>query len=707
VVESKLRVPVARQTTVSRTGLVNRIRAASSCPLVTAIAPAGYGKTTLLAQLVARDSRPVAWVTVDERDADPRVLLLHVAAALDRFAPLDPRVLDAFDDTRDTSIWTAIVPRLGAAIDGAHEPVLIVLDDAHLLRARATLDAVAALVDHLADGSTLVLAGRSLPRLPTASLRAAGALLEIGADDLALTPREGHLLLRDAGADVTLAEATELVRRCEGWPAALALAARVHDTGAELSGRERAIADYVRAECLAHLRPRTLAFLRRTSVLGRMCGELCDAVLEEQGSGHELEQLAHSSLLLVPLDRQGVWYRQHRLVGELLRQELTNHEPALAPELHRRAAEWCEAHDDPESALEQAVSAGDLGRAARIVSRIALPAYAAGRANAVERWLGPFDDAVLPRRHPKVALQGSLVHALRGRTDDAERWLRCAQHGRARGVAVLEALLCRDGANVETTVAALPGTSLLRPYALLALGASHLRAAEAEPADAAFAAVSGADDACVVALAQRSLLAAARGDHAVAEDFALAAQGLIGAAHLDGYPTSALAFAASARVSLRHGRWDDARAHLAHARELPSPALPWLALQTKVELARASLALRDAGAVRALLEEIDAFLRDAPDLGALADAARTLAHEAEGMASPPAGATSGLTAAELRLLPLLATHRSFREIGERLHVSRNTVKTQAISVYRKLGVSSRTEAVDRAAHLGLVGDDAA
>ena len=707
MVESKVRVPVVRPTMVSRTGLVNRIRAASSCPLVTAIAPAGYGKTTLLAQLAARDSRPVAWVTLDERDADPRVLLLHVATALDRVAPLDPRVLDAFDDAPDASIWTAIVPRLGAAISGAHEPLLIVLDDVHLLRARASLEAVAALVDHVPDASTLVLAGRSLPRLPTASLRAAGALLELGADDLALSPREGQLLFRGAGTDVTLAEATDLVRRCEGWPAALALAARGNETTAELSGRERAIADYIRAECLANLRPRTLAFLRRTSVLRRMCGELCDAVLGEQGSGHELEQLEHSSLLLVPLDREGIWYRQHHLVGELLRQELTNHEPTLASGLHRRAAEWCEAHDDPESALDHAVSAGDLGRAARIVARIALPAFAAGRANAVERWLARFDDPALLRRHPKVALQGSLVHALRGRTEEAEAWLGCAEHGRSRGVAVLQAALCHEGADAETAAAALPDASPLRPYAQLALGASHLRTGEAEPADAAFADVSGANDACVVALAERSLLAASRGDHAAAEGFAHGAQELIDAAHLHGYPTSALAFTASARASLRHGRWDEARGHLAHARELASPALPWLALQTKIELARASLALRDATAVRELLDEIDVFLRDAPDLGALAAEARALAGEAAGMAPPNAGATSGLTGAELRLLPLLATHRSFREIGDRLHISRNTVKTQAISVYRKLGVSSRSDAVDRAAQLGLVGDDAA
>ncbi len=702
VVESKLRVPAVRPGAVSRTGLVNRVRAATSCSLVTVIAPAGYGKTTLLAQLAARESRPVAWVTVDERDADPRVLLRHVAAALDRTVGLDPWVLAAFDSALDDSVWTSIVPRLGAEIADAHEPLLIVLDDAHLLRSRAPLDAVGALVDHLADGSTIAVAGRSLPRLSTASLRAAGALLELGADDLALSPREGQLLLRGAGVEVTLVDATELVRRCEGWPAALALAAR--GTPTDVSGRERAIADYLRAECLSHLRPRTLTFLRRTSVLGRMCGELCDAVLEEQGSGHELEKLEQSGLFLVRLDREGVWFRQHRLVRDLLRQELTNHEAALGPELDRRAAEWFEAQGEPESALEHAVSAGDLGRAARIVTRIALPAYAAGRATEAERWLAQLDDPSLLRRRAKVAVKGGLVHALRGRPDDAERWLRCAERGRARGAAVLQAALCRPGADAAAALAALPDASALRPYALLVLGAAQLLAGDADVADATFDAVSGADDARVVALAERSLLAAARGEHAAAEQLAREAQELIDAGRLDGYPTSALAYAASARVALRLGRWDEARTHLVQAQRLGETAVPWLALQTHLELARAYLALRDATALRASLDELERILREGADLGALADEARALARDAKQLPAPQ-GSTSGLTAAELRLLPLLATHRSFREIGERLHVSRNTVKTQAISVYRKLGVSSRTEAVDRAARLGLVGNE--
>jgi LuxR family transcriptional regulator, maltose regulon positive regulatory protein len=169
---------------------------------------------------------------------------------------------------------------------------------------------------------------------------------------------------------------------------------------------------------------------------------------------------------------------------------------------------------------------------------------------------------------------------------------------------------------------------------------------------------------------------------------------------------SALAHAASARACLRHGRWNEARAHLAKVHELEplvsSGAFPWLTVQTRIELVRAYVALRDARAARSVLDETLELMRARPHVGMLADDARSLAHEVDAMATLGAAAAAGLTAAELRLLPLLATHLSFREIGEQLYVSRNTIKTQAISVYRKLGVSRRSDAIDRAAALGLI-----
>ncbi len=735
VVESKIHVPTLRSGTVSRTALVNRLRAMAQ-PVVILTAPAGYGKTTVLAQWAARDSRPFAWVSIDDRDNDPIVLLRHVALALHAIEPLDADVLDALGRP-GPSIWTSAVPRLGSALAAFDQPVVVVLDDTHLLRSREGLDAVCTVEEQAAEGSLLVFAGRASPKLPVAALRASGRLSEIGVEQLALSANEAQLLLGATSADFSLAAVTEIVERCEGWPAALYLAAlamreeqlRPNDSepAASFAGDDRHVADYLRSEYLAQLRPGILRFLRRTSVLDRMCGSLCDAILDDEGSARELEKIERSNLFLVPLDHRREWYRYHHLFRELLQRELAEREPQLFALLHTRAANWFEAQGDPESALEHAIAAGDLDRVARILTAIALAVYYEGRITSVERWLASFDDPALLERYPAVALQGGWVHAVGGRPAEAERWLRAAERGKLTGtlpdgctslgpwIAVLRAALCRDGvyqmlSDAETGLAGLPRDSLLRPSALLMLGAAHVLLGENDRGDAFLRAAAaeaerlGATDTRMVALSERSLIASARDDPAAAETLALQAQELVDHQHLDEYVTSAIALAVAARAALRHGRWDQARAHLAEAERL-QPLLarglfPWLTLQAQLELARAYLALGDDKA-RSVLREIREMLATHPHVGVLAAQVDELESEVGAMPEHGRG-SAGLTSAELRLLPLLSTHLSFREIGEGLFVSRNTIKTQAISVYRKLGVSSRSDAIDRAATLGLV-----
>jgi LuxR family transcriptional regulator, maltose regulon positive regulatory protein len=736
VVESKVHVPTLRSGTVSRTALVNRLRATLE-PIAILTAPAGYGKTTVLAQWAARDPRPFAWVSVDERDNDPIVLLRHVALALHGIEPLPANVLDTLA-APGPSVWTSAVPRLGSALAGFEEPVVLVLDDTHLLRSREGLDAVWTLAQHGSESSLLVLAGRTQPNLPVAALRGRGQLSEIGVDRLALSPHEAQLLLRATSADLSLAIVAELVERCEGWPAALYLAALAmreeHDGAPDLdqtiqfSGDDKHMADYLRSEYLAQLRPGALRFLRRTSVLERMCGSLCDAVLDDTGSARELEKIERSNLFLIPLDHQREWHRYHHLFRDLLQRELAEREPQLLGLLHTRAADWYELHGDPESALEHSLAAGDLDRVAAIITEIALPSYYGGRIASVERWLSHFEDAALLERYPAVALQGAWMHALNGRAADAERWLDAAERGAFKGtlsdgstslrpwIAVLRAALCRDGAyqmlaDAETGLCGLPSGSLLRPTALLLLGSAHMLLGENDRGDAFLRGAAdeaerlGATDTRMVALSERSLIASARDDPGSAQALALQAQELLDHAHLDEYVTSAIALAVAARAALRHGRWDQARAHLAEAerlRPLLAQALfPWLTLQAQLELARAYLALGDARA-RTLVEEIRSRVDSHPYVGVLADQLDALENDVDAMPEHENGAAVGLTGAELRLLPLLSTHLSFREIGEELFVSRNTIKTQAISVYRKLGVSSRSDAIDRAAVLGLV-----
>ena len=689
-------------------------------------APAGSGKTTLLSQWAERDARPFAWVSVDERDNDPFVLLKHVAAALDRIEPLGAHVTEAFEQP-EGPIWDAIVPRLSAELS-SRAPFVFVLDNADALVSTDSPQAIGVLIENIPPGSMIALAGRSLRRMPIAALRVAGPLLEIGPYELALSRREAEILLRASGVELDETELAGLLHRTEGWVAGLRLAAlaTLEDGAGGLAGDDRDIADYLGSEYLSRLEPRVLRFLQRTSVLERMCAPLCNAVLSGKGSAAELEGIERANLFLVQLDHHRGWCRYHHLFRDLLQRELAEHEPDLVPLLHRRAAAWYEAHLDPESALFHAHAAGDIDDEARILGSIAQQVHDSGRAAVVEGWLDLFDVDERLDRHPAVAIQGSSILAARGHAEEADRWLHAAERGvasRRRGVAavrpriaVMRAALCADGAtqmqaDAEAAVARLASDDPWRPVALLVRGAAAMLLGAFERADAVLAeaveraTTIGSTETRAIALGERSMLAAAREDVRTADALAEEAQRVVEEGALADYPTSALALAASARSRLRHGQWDHARRLLTAATRVTphlTYALPWLAVQARIELADAFVTLRDRDAAGHMLEEARRILVVRPDLGVLGEAVAHLELELAAMPEARAGGSSGLTPAELRLLPNLSTHLSFREIGERLHVSRNTIKTQAISVYRKLGVSSRSEAVAVAEDLGLV-----
>jgi LuxR family maltose regulon positive regulatory protein len=731
--ESTIQAPATRPGTVSRTALVNRLRVTTApASVATVIAPAGYGKTTLLAQWAGREGRPFAWVTLDDRDNDPVVLLRHIAAALDRNGPLEPRVLDALE-APGRSIWTKALPRLAKEL-AVRGPLVLVLDDFGVLRSRESLDVVAALIAEEPEGSLVAIAGRTSPRLPLASLRAEGRLVELDAADLAMNRREAELLLRGSGVRLGSERTAEVVQRCEGWPAALYLAALAvregNRTGLEaerISGDDRYLADYFRSEYLSHLRPGPLRFLRRTSLLERMNGSLCDALLQDEGSAQELEKIEHANLFLVPLDNRREWYRYHHLFRDLLRHELAAREPELVPVLHGRAARWFAAHGDDEAALEHLFAAGDTAHAAALLVAIAMPVYHSGRIATVERWLARFRSQQLLERYPLVALQGCVIHALRGRAEEAERWLDAATKKKHRGrlpdgspsvetwVAVMRAWLCREGvpqmlADAEKALAELPEKSRWRAAALVAQGSALLLLDEPELADAALAAgvelalESGSTEIEAIGLAERALIAADAGEHDLAERYSESLVELVESSPLEGYPARISALVAASREQLRRGRWNEARAALTEARELLprlTHAVPWLSVSLRLELVSGLVTLRDAESAQEVLDEADEIAARVADLGSLAGRARELRREIAVIPEPDGANHAGLTPAELRLLPLLATHLSFREIAEQLFVSRNTVKTQAISVYRKLGVTSRSEAVAEAQRLGL------
>jgi len=712
--------------------LVDWLLASGGMPVVSVVAPPGYGKTTLLAQWAERADGRVAWVNVDRRDNDPAVLLTYIAAGLDRIEPIEPAALRALGSPGLSSV-AAMVSRLASAVSVMTRPVVLVLDHAEVLENQQCLDAVAELAMHLPAGSQIAFASRSRPSLPTALLRARGQLKEVGPAELAMDELEARGLLEGAGVRLAREDTVELIRRTEGWPAGLYLAALAVKAGSPqrgagfaFTGDDLFMADYLRSELLSRLSPEEVRFLTRTSVLDRMSGPLCDAVVGVPGSGPVLETLESRNLLVVPLDRHRKWYRYHHLFRELLRAELERGEPELVRRLHSRAAAWFEANGMPEMAIDHAQAAGDADRVADLVWNLAQPSYASGRADTALGWLQWFDNEGLIERYPSIAIQGAWLHALLGQPAAAERWTAAAERGSAGGmlpdgstveasVALLRALLCPAGidrmrADAEAAFAGLSPASPWRATALSLQGISYLLEGETEQADPILAQTvtvathAGALPAASAALAERSIVARERQDWHEAEALAEEALRIMRDGHLDDYVISPFIHAVVARTALRRGDIRRARKHLAQAarqRPLLTHAMPHRSVQTLLELVRAYLALDDAAGGRVVLRQAQEILQRRPDLGILPRQAAELRSKLDMIAGGTPGASS-LTTAELRLLPLLSTHLTLGEIGERLHLSRHTVKTQTTSVYRKLGVSSRSEAIERGRETGLV-----
>jgi LuxR family maltose regulon positive regulatory protein len=732
LVESKLHPPLARPGILVRAGLVDRLLASAGVPVVCVVAPAGYGKTTLLAQW-AQDKGPrVGWVSVDQRDNDPAVLLTYIAVALDRVEPIDPRILRGLGGLGASIVGA--VPRLAAAVAAMTQPVALVLDHLELLENQACLDVVAELAAQLPTGAQLLVASRARPPLPVALLRVQGRVVELGVEGLAMDHQEARALLEGAGVELDDAAVNELLARTEGWPVGLYLAALAHKAGgprghawAGFTGDDRFMADYLWSELLGQLPPERVAFLTRTAVLERMSGPLCDAVLETTGSSDVLASLEASNLLLVPLDRQRRWYRYHHLFHELLRAELERREPELVLQLHARAAGWCEANRLLETAIDHAQAAGDADRVARLVWQLAMPAYGAGRADTTRRWFGWFEDQGLLGRYRSVAVLGAWLHALVGEPVAAERWADAAEQGPVTGTlpdgstvqsyrALLRALMCRHGvdrmrADTQAALAELSPASQWRPTAQVLEGIGYLLAGQADRVDpilahaAEVASEAHALPAAAIALAERSVVAMDQQDWEQAATLAEQASGVVRAGGLDGYVASALVHAVVARVAVHRGEVRQAQEQLARAtglRPLLTYALPYLAVQTLLELARVCLALDDTAGVRVVLRQARDVLRRRPDLGSLPKEAEELWSKLDSSRGATVGVSS-LTTAELRLLPLLPTRLTFAEIGQRLYISQHTVKTHASSIYRKLGVSSRSQALQRLQELGLGG----
>ena len=733
LVITKLQRPLLRPGIVQRTSLMDMLRQNDSRPVVSVVAPAGYGKTTLLSQWADRSGQAFAWVSVEEPDNDPKVLLAYVAQALNDIEPLDQRIFDALASPV-SSVPGSVVPRLISAFWSMTSPVALILDDVHVLHNRECRDALSVLADHVPGGSRLVMAGRGPPPLRVARLRVEGKILEIGPANLSFTRGEASSLLHNADVAVGQDELEELYRRTEGWPAGLYLAALVLRQGGAIANAVHAfgggdvfVSEYLESEFLSRVSQEHRMFLTRTAVLERVSGPLCDAVLDLRDTHAILADIARSNLLLVPLDRRGEWYRYHHLFRDMLLGELHRQSPELIPVLRGRAADWCLRNSLPEQALEYFMAAGDVDSAAALVEKLTVPTHRKGRVSTIQRWFRWLEERGGLNGRPMATMLISLLSALTGRPVEAERWadvLDHWQHGDGnrfdpaveRWVVLLRAILCRHGvdqmrADADDAVQRFAAGNFITPGPVLVQGISHVLLGDLDDGDACLEdavkvaeSVDASDD-LAAALIERSLVAMAREQWDQAEALAQQASSVLDKAGIEQSYATPLVCAVRARVALYRGDIPAAHQHLVRAQRLRpvlTYAVPHLAVQARIELARAHLALPDIAGARTLMREVDELLRYRPGLGNLVDEARAvrarLGRE-RGSALPGA---SSLTSAELRLLPMLSTHLSFPEIAGEMFLSRHTVKAEANSIYRKLGVSSRSQAVSRSRELGLL-----
>ena len=449
LLETKLYLPTSPRGLVLRPRLTERLDRGATSKVMLVSAPAGFGKTTLLAEWLAAgpgaptDERSAAWLSLDPGDSDPVSFWTYVIAALRTVAPeVGTSALALLQEGQPPpieTVLTTLVNDLGAVAND----IVLVLDDYHVIDARAVQDGMAFLLDHLPPQLHLVIASRADPALPLARLRVRGELVETRAADLRFTPDEAAAYLNDRmGLQLTASDVAALDERTEGWIAALQLAAlsmqgRDDAAGfiAGFAGDDRYVVDYLVEEVLQRQPDHVQAFLLQTSILDRISGPLCDAVTGRGDGKAMLERLDRGNLFLVPLDDRRRWYRYHHLFADVLKVRLLDEQPALVPDLHRRASGWYEQNSERSEAIRHAMAGDDFERAADLVE-LGISATQQARQEATLRhWLEALPDELI-RVRPVLsnAYAGALmatgeVEGVEPRLRDAERWLNPANEG--------------------------------------------------------------------------------------------------------------------------------------------------------------------------------------------------------------------------------------------------------------------------------------
>lgn len=696
-------------------------------PLVLVVAAAGYGKTIALSQWVDSDPRPSAWLQLDEADNDPVVLLAYMALSLGDIVGLDPGVLDLLS-RRTPRIDDQIMPAIATAISEA-PPFLLVLDDSHLLQDETCWRLLASLLEQLPDGAQICVSSRKEPPLQLGRLRAAGTVSEYGQSDLAFDRREIDSLLRLRGRELDSSGLDRLQASTEGWPAGLSLSLLADPPGASgtpeqsVRGDQRAIASFLTEEVLERQSETMRRFLLRTSILDRLSAEVCRAVTGDDRAGEHLARAAHDNLFVAALDDHDEWYRYHHLFAELLAAVEMRRAPGEIPGLHRRAAAWFWDNGSPERAVRHWLAAGDVEEAA-------WPAYCScqdlvqrGQTESARRMLDSFSEAQLTQHFELTMAAGWLYGTVIGDPVKGERWRRAACSvpigdrpmpdgvGTWRGTqAGLRAFLAPDGVAQMLVDAELclecerqAGGSTAEPHRVLGV-ATYLNG-HPRRAERCFHEVLASCDEPLYqayALAFLSLIAFDEGRFGDAREFDTKARLLAPEMGLDLSPGmfSALPQLLShVRVLARDGEPETetflAKTERYHADMVPQVA--WRLLLIHTVLAEVQSSRGEVAEAERWCRRAEALLIKGPDAGILAGRVRRIRAilEQQRMAEP-------LTTAERRVLDLLPTQLTADQMAARLFLTRNTVKSHMSHVYRKLGVTSRTDAVEAARRLGLL-----
>ena len=629
-----------------------------------------------------------------------------------------------------TPVIDLVLPRLVNELDGQGE-ITLILDDFHRVSSEPARASVRWFIEHAPPSIHVVLATRTEPSLPVASLRAHGELLELRAADLRFTYEEADAFLNGRlGLDLTAEDVEALVAKTEGWPAGLYLAALSLQSAADrhgfvrtFGGSNRHVVDFLVTEVLEAHDLTVQALVLRTSLLDRLTGPLCDAVMDQEGSAAMLESVSRSNLFLVPLDDEAGWYRFHHVFAQLLRVELERREPGLAPALHRRAYSWHRDHGTTDEAIRHAVAAEAYAEAVELIETFWIRYANTWRYDTVLAWLRQLPDKILTSEVHLLLIQ-AWVLSLSARQQEAARSIAAVER-----LGDLDAGPMRDGfssagasltmlragfpwgdvgAQLENAQQAAelegPG-SPWRPLACWAVGVGLYFKGERDEADewfaesAALAPASAQWLSGASSLAYRSLIAGERG-HADEQRILAETAAQFGQEHgtEEAVGTVPLAVGTSLAAS---GRPEEALPLIEHgvalARTFGQPIQVAHALLGQAPVLGA---LGEHKAATAAIADAKSILEHCPDPGILAETLSNLERPAQIRRVP--SEDRELTPRELGVLQLLRSDLSERDIGRELYVSHYTVHSHVRSIYRKLAVRSRADALERSRELGLL-----